>query len=143
MTRVAIWSVLEEDQQLYAVLFPSLWLVGTLYHAYLRFWVGSEPEDSQRLVFTIIEFITDIGIVGLSAAILALMLIAARRAIMALFDWANRDKTRAAGIEEGREEVYREWDAWNARRIAAEKEGREFTEPPPSRRRNQEEVQVA
>ena len=62
--RVAIWSVLEEDQRWYAWLFPGLWLLGTLYHAYLRF--GVDPEG--QMVLTIGEFTKDIGIVGLSAA---------------------------------------------------------------------------
>ena len=32
---------------------------------------------------------------------------------------------------EGRAEVRAEWQAWNERRLAAEREGREFTEPTP------------
>jgi len=35
--------------------------------------------------------------------------------------------------EEGREETQRAWEAWNERREAAERDGRPFTEPPPSR----------
>lgn len=35
--------------------------------------------------------------------------------------------------EEGRQERDRLWEAWNERREAAEREGRPFTEPPPSR----------
>ena len=35
--------------------------------------------------------------------------------------------------EEGREETQRAWEAWNERRIAAERDGEPFTEPPPSR----------
>ena len=87
--RVEIWSILEEDQRLYAWLFPSLWFVGTGYHAYLRFCVN---EDS--VVLTIGEFSKDVGIVGLSAAVIALMVIAGRRLGVALFDWGNRRKTR-------------------------------------------------
>lgn len=34
--------------------------------------------------------------------------------------------------EEGREEVQRAWEAWNERRLAAEREGLPFDEPPPS-----------
>ena len=32
---------------------------------------------------------------------------------------------------EGRAEVRAEWQAWNERRLAAERQGREFTEPTP------------
>ncbi len=42
------------------------------------------------------------------------------------------------GIEIGREEANQEWEAWNQRRMDAEKAGRSFNEPPPSQngRRN-------
>ena len=132
--RVAIWSVLEDDQRWYAWLFPGLWLLGTLYHAYLRFRVNPE---SDSLVVTIGEFTKDMGIVGLSAAIVALMIIATRRLMMALFDWGNREKTR----REARAENNREWDKWLERKAHAERNGEEFTEPSPSKR--QEGAQVA
>ena len=126
MRRVAIWSVLEEDQRLYAWLFPSLWLVGTLYHGYLRFRITAD----ENLLVTVGKFTKDIGIIGLSAAILALMAIAARRGTMALFDWGNREKTRRQAVAE----INREWEAWLERKERAEREGQEFSEPPPSRR---------
>ena len=34
--------------------------------------------------------------------------------------------------EEGRRDMAEKWQAWNNRRIAAEKEGTDFNEPPPS-----------
>ena len=102
--------------------------MGTLYHAYLRFRL--EPEE--HLVLTIGEFTKDVGIVGLSAAVLALMIIFARRFGMALFDWANRDKTRAQRDEE--------WRRWLERRERAERDGEEFNEPPPDERRKEAEV---
>lgn len=120
--------MLEEDQRWYAWLFPGLWLLGTLYHAYLRFQV--EPEE--HLALTIGEFSKDIGIVGLSAAVLALMIIFARRFGMALFDWGNRDKTRAKRDAE--------WRSWLERKERAEREGVEFNEPSPAERREKAEV---
>ena len=118
--RVAIWSILEDDQRWYAWLFPGLWLFGTLYHVYLRFLI----ESDETLVLAVGEFIEDIGIVGLASAILALMIIAARRLTMALFDWGNKGKTRAQAIAE--------YKAWLARKEAAKKAGQEFTEPEPA-----------
>ena len=44
-----------------------------------------------------------------------------------------REEGRREGREEGREETQRAWEAWNERRIAAERDGEPFTEPPPSR----------
>ncbi len=38
---------------------------------------------------------------------------------------------REQGREQGRAESRAEWRAWNERRLAAEREGREFAEPPP------------
>ena len=51
---------------------------------------------------------------------------------MALFDWANKDKTRA--------ERDKEWEMWIERRDAAIKDGRPFKEPPPSKRRREAQV---
>lgn len=133
--RVAIWSVLEEDQRWYAWLFPGLWLLGTLYHAYLRF--VTMPDEILILAGS--EFIKDVGIVGLASAILSLMTIAARRFAMALFDWGNREKTRAQARAEARAEKDKQWQEWLARKEAAEKAGRPFTEPSPA----EETAQVA
>ena len=44
-----------------------------------------------------------------------------------------REEGRREGREEGREETQRAWEAWNERRIAAERDGEPFTEPPPTR----------
>ena len=38
---------------------------------------------------------------------------------------------KSEGRAEGRTEAWAEWRAWNERRLAAEREGREFNEPPP------------
>jgi len=41
------------------------------------------------------------------------------------------EEGRAAGWDEGRSEVQAEWRAWNQRRLDAERQDREFVEPPP------------
>ena len=43
----------------------------------------------------------------------------------------GHEQGRAEGHKQGRAEVRAEWRAWNERRLAAEREGREFTEPTP------------
>ena len=138
--RVAIWSVLEEDQRWYSWLFPSLWLAGSLYHAYLRFRI--EPES--HILLTVGEFTKDLGIVGLSAAVIALMAIAGRRFIVALFDWGNREKTRrvarAEGLAEGRAESNEEWMAWYRRHQEAIARGEEPPEPPPGEKAKESQV---
>ena len=44
----------------------------------------------------------------------------------------GRQEGLQAGRQEGREEEHQQWLAWNQRREAALREGRDFTEPPPS-----------
>ena len=39
---------------------------------------------------------------------------------------------REEGREEGRQEANQAWEAWNARRMQAERDGQPFVEPPPS-----------
>ena len=126
--RVAIWSVLEDDHRWYAGLFPALWLIGTLYHGY--FWFVTRPVPDWSWNLAISEFIQDIGFVGLASAILALMIVAARRLVMALFDWGNKDKTRAEAIIE--------YKQWLVRKQAAERDGRRFTEPEPTGERKKQ-----
>ena len=41
------------------------------------------------------------------------------------------EEHKAEGRVEGRAEERAEWQAWNERRLAAEREGRDFTEPTP------------
>lgn len=36
--------------------------------------------------------------------------------------------------QEGKAEERARWEAWNRRRLEAERQGREFNEPPPSQR---------
>ena len=43
----------------------------------------------------------------------------------------GREQGRAEGRDQGRAEARAEWQEWNERRLAAEWEGREFSEPPP------------
>ncbi len=50
---------------------------------------------------------------------------------MALFDWGNREKTRAKARTEGRTETNEAWMAWYNRQQDAHARGEEFNEPPP------------
>ena len=123
--RVAIWSVFEEDQRLYSWLFPTLWLAGVSYHAWLRF-IALDPLPGAAFALTVSQFVMDIGIVGLSAAVMALMCIVARRAVMVLFDWPNKQKTRA--------ERDKEWRIWLRKRDEALAKGKDFDEPAPDQK---------
>ena len=98
---------------------------------------------------------TLIGKIGFSAAVATFVIIVIRRGVMALIDWPSKEKYRSEGrregltegievgrsqgievgrsegIEVGRSETQREWARWNERRIAAERRGDKFDEPPP------------
>ena len=45
--------------------------------------------------------------------------------------YLKRRYEEARRIRGGRAEVSRAWEEWNRRRVEAEREGREFEEPPP------------
>ncbi len=45
---------------------------------------------------------------------------------------AKREEELAQGIAQGHAEQQKKWESWNNRRLQAQEEGREFTEPPPS-----------
>ena len=51
----------------------------------------------------------------------------------AINEWLRkrREQAHAEGVEEGVAKRDREWQAWNADRIAAEERGEPFDEPPP------------
>ena len=63
--------------------------------------------------------------------------------VVMVFGWLFLEKKRQEGREqglaegrvEGRTETNAQWDAWNQRRMQAEANGEQFTEPPPSARK--------
>jgi hypothetical protein len=141
--RESIWSVRQDDLKRFSVLFPSSWAVGFIYQSrqvdqwlevcWCRHW-GCIWINSRSIGDTLLKLLTEeAGTVGLSAAIVSLMLIAGRRASMALFDWGYDRFTRTKRArEEAREERDQKWIAWNARREEADRLGQPFDEPPPA-----------
>ena len=138
--RESIWSVRKDDLAWYSVLFPVLWLVGTVYYTL------SIIIRHEHLADAIDMLIVRIGVTGLSSAVLSLMILAGKRGlVMPLFNWyADREAKRkqrseqdrqrglAEGRVEGRAEANAQWEAWNTRREVAEANGGGFDEPPPS-----------
>ena len=141
--RESIWSVRQDDLKRFSILFPSSWAVGFIYESrqveqwlevcWCRSW-GCIWLNSRSIGDTLLRLLTEeAGTVGLSAAIVALMLIAGRRASMALFDWGYDRVTRLKRVrEEGQDEANSKWIAWNARREEAERLNQPFNEPPPA-----------
>ena len=123
--RVSIWSVSRADLRWFSVLFPSLWIMGTLYYAAFRASWNNPADATFSTLFN--------ADIGLSAAVLALMVIAGKAVIVVLFDWPIRvrEKRREEGRREARQEIRAKISDWDARRREAERRGEKFDEPPP------------
>ncbi len=116
---------------------------------------GGPSEQAWRDVgdFTF-AVLADFGTVGIAITIVAMLLTRALNStgelLMSLYQAMvnrfvipvieahkaeGREQGRAEGRQQGREqgraESRAEWRAWNERRLAAEREGREFAESPP------------
>ena len=100
--RESIWSVSRANLNLYSVLFPVFWLAGTVY---MVVFVLKPWNDPAQALPTLLLYI---GSVGISSAVMSLMIVAGKDFVMVLFDWANkaRAKARREGREEGRKEGY-------------------------------------
>ncbi len=138
--RESIWSISSENLRLYSVLFPLFWIAGTTYYAiYMITWPAGWIVVTGHLMM-------NIGIIGVSSAVLSMMVIAGKEAIMTLFDWRKQleerkirrvraemeDEVRAEMEDEVRAAILSEWQAWQRRKDAAESEGKPFNEPSPA-----------
>ena len=130
--RYSIWSVSEEDKQLFSIMFPSLWLAG------MAFRVVWAIPWSDGLAGAIDRLIDSVFAVAFASASLSLMILAGKAGIMVLFDWATRQRNRwreegiEIGVEKGRLQERRDWEAWARRLREAKERGEDFDEPPPS-----------
>ncbi len=101
--RESIWSVSRNNLALYSILFPAIWLAGMVYV------VGfvAAPWRGQESLLSLLAYT---GTMGISSAVLSLMILAGKDLVMVLFDWANkaRRKARNEGLQEGYEAV-KEW----------------------------------
>ena len=90
--------------------------------------------------------LADFGTVGIAITIVAMLLTRAvnktGELLMSLYQFVvnryvipviegHKAEGRVEGREQGLAEARAEWQAWNERRLAAEREGREFTERTP------------
>ncbi len=127
--RESIWSIDEEDLALYSRLFPIYWVIGILF--YILF-IAELDKSWEHILW---QIMLNVGLVGVSSAVLAMMCIAGKRSVMPLFDWATREKTRAKAYAEGyaaaRNLFRTEIREWNQRRLDAKERGEDFDEPPP------------
>ncbi len=109
-------------------LFASLGLGFLLW--YEVFW-----NTADTLPQTVLAISKGLGLNTAGAAGLSLQIVEGPRFVMVAADyftkrWLNPLKEKLR--QEGRVETNAKWDAWNARRMAAEEKGEPFDEPPPS-----------
>ena len=105
-----------------------------IYYLYLLIFFQRSTAEHQRLTGIVSEYQKSLGFSGEEAALMQSM------AAYYLEQGKAEGKTegRAEGIEQGIAAAYRQWQAWNARRIEAEEKGEPFDEPPPTPPQNGE-----
>ena len=121
--RVSAFDVLVHRSGRFLLVFYACWIALTGLLSYARIATADNPPLTWLEVAIIV-----IVAAAVCAAISIPLAFAFSEGIPMVIAklWLNRARA------EGREETQRAWEAWNERRLAAEREGRPFTEPPPS-----------
>lgn len=143
--RESIWSIGRETKGLYFIVFIALVLVGAGPVTYEEVHVikADGMLDTALAVWSGVERLIIPSVVG------ALIVTEAWRNGLVLAErleeWFNkrREKQIAEAVEKAqseteertRAEVMALWQAWNERRVEAERQGQTFDEPPPSIKR--------
>ncbi len=137
---VSVWSVAARDARMFFGLAGALWLAALVQIVYntAKAWPSAAPWPDAALAV-----LADLGTVGVGAAIVSMLLARAVNTVggilLSLYQaMVNRfvipviEEHEARGRAEGRDKAMAEWAAWNQRRLAAERAGQAFDEPPPS-----------
>ncbi len=121
---------------------PALKIYTIIFLAY-GIWFGYQTlgNTAKPLIEKLTTFYTHLAAASVVEALLFVSLIQLGDILMYL---TNRFRTdvekvraegieqgKAEGIEQGKVEAYRQWQAWNTRRMDAEAKGQPFDEPPP------------
>ena len=140
---MSIWSVSERDARTFFGIAGTFWVVALVFIACksvddsLAPGVGADQQEIWRRVGdSILGVLADFGTVAIGIGVLSMLLARPANGIgeMSLYQAViNRlvIPVIEAHKEEGRTEVMEQWRGWNERRVAAEREGREFDELPP------------
>ena len=159
--QVSIWSVAERDARTFFRIAGAVWVVAIAFIVYKSLddtppqAVAMPPGERWRAAGDfVLGALADFGTVGIAIAILSMILtrvvnhigeilmtfyqamvnrfvVPVIEAHKAAGREEGREEGRTEGREEGRTEVVGEWRAWNERRLAAERAGRQFDEPLP------------
>ena len=147
---VSDWSVAARDAKTFFRIVGGLWLAALVFAFYRKrdelLWDSGAGGPADQAWLDVGDFIfatlADFGTVGIATTIVAMLLTRVvnktGELLMSLYQFVvNRyvipviEAHKAEGRDQGRAEERAEWQAWNERRLAAEREGREFTEPTP------------
>lgn len=153
--QVSIRSVTARDARTFFRIVIPLWLVALTYIGYKARESWSADDAAAGPVWrnagdSALAMLTELGGVGIGIVIFSVLMTRVLNTtggiFMTLYEaMANRfvipvierheargyAKGRKEGIARGIEETEAKWRAWNDRRLAAAREGREFDEPPP------------
>lgn len=149
--QVSIWSVTARDARTFFRIVIPLWLVALAYIGYKtrESWSADDavPQPAWRIAGDYaLAMMTELGGVGIGIVIFSVLMTRVLNTtggiFMTLYEaMANRfvipviEKHEARGYAKGRkegiEETEAKWRAWNSRRVAAARDGREFDEQPP------------
>ena len=129
--RESIWSVPPGRMAQYFALFT---LFGSMGLGFLL-WYEVFWNTADTLPQTVLAIVKGLGFNAAGAAGLSLQIVEGPKSVMVVADyftkrWLNPLKEQLR--QEGRAERDAMWEAWNARRMAAEEKGEPFHEPPPS-----------
>ncbi len=151
---VSVWSVAARDAKTFFRIVGALWLAALGFAFYGKReelpWDAGAGVSADQAWLEVGDFIfavlADFGTVGIAITIVAMLITRAvnktGELLMSLYQFVvnryvvpviegHKAEGREQGREEGRAESRAEWQAWNERRLAAEREGRDFTEPTP------------
>ena len=151
---VSVWSVAARDAKTFFRIVGALWLAALGFAFYRKRdelpWDSGAGGPADQAWLDVGDFIfavlADFGTVGIAITIVAMLLTRAvnktGELLMSLYQFVvnryvipviegHKAEGRVEGREQGLAEARAEWQAWNERRLAVEREGREFTEPTP------------
>ena len=143
---VSVWSIAARDAKTFFRIVGVLWLAALGFAFYRKRdelpWESGAGGLADQAWLHVGNFtfavLADFGTVCIAITIIAMLLTRAvnktGELLMSLYQFVvNRYVIPVieAHKAEGRAEERAEWQAWNERRLAAERAGREFTEPTP------------
>ena len=152
---VSIWSVTARDARTFFRIAGSLWLVAFAFIVYQKLAgqtpLPTDPNLAERRRVSprrlrrsrhgrprnaIVSMLLTRAVNTTGEVLMSLYQAMVNRFVIPVIE-KHEARGRAEGLEQGRAESRAEWRAWNERRLAAERDGREFTESPPAGQRSE------